>query len=68
MSTVAVVGRTGAGKSSLVQALFLLSELDSGRILLDSIDTQTLGTRLLRSHIGIIPQDPYSSKEHFDTI
>ncbi|KAG0061844.1 hypothetical protein BGZ90_003357 [Linnemannia elongata] len=54
-----VVGRTGAGKSSLIQALFLLSELDVGsQIVLDGIDTQTIGTADLRSHIAIIPQDP----------
>ncbi|KAG0289416.1 hypothetical protein BGZ96_007013 [Linnemannia gamsii] len=56
---VGVVGRTGAGKSSLIQALFLLSELDAGsQIVLDGIDTQTIGTADLRSHIAIIPQDP----------
>ncbi|GJJ75953.1 hypothetical protein EMPS_08311 [Entomortierella parvispora] len=55
---LAVVGRTGAGKSSLIQALFLLSELDQGQILIDGVDTQTLGTVDLRSSIGIIPQDP----------
>ncbi|GJJ75899.1 hypothetical protein EMPS_08257 [Entomortierella parvispora] len=53
-----VVGRTGAGKSSLIQALFLLSELEQGHIILDGIDTQTLGAEDLRSKIGIIPQDP----------
>ncbi|KAF9124551.1 hypothetical protein BGW39_008121 [Mortierella sp. 14UC] len=56
---IGVVGRTGAGKSSLIQALFLLSDLDAGsQILLDGIDTQTIGTADLRSHIAIIPQDP----------
>ncbi|KFH68024.1 hypothetical protein MVEG_06754 [Podila verticillata NRRL 6337] len=55
---VGVVGRTGAGKSSLIQALFLLCELDAGQIVLDGVDTGSLGTADLRSHIGIIPQDP----------
>ncbi|KAF9284744.1 hypothetical protein BGZ68_004465 [Mortierella alpina] len=55
---VGVVGRTGAGKSSLIQALFLLSELDKGQIMLDGINTQDIGTADLRSHIAIIPQDP----------
>jgi len=55
---VGVVGRTGAGKSSLIQALFLLSELDGGRIVIDGIETGTLGTASLRPQIAIIPQDP----------
>ncbi|KAG0196953.1 hypothetical protein BGX28_009529, partial [Mortierella sp. GBA30] len=55
---IGVVGRTGAGKSSLIQALFLLCELDSGKILIDGINTLDIGTADLRSHIGIIPQDP----------
>ncbi|KAF9207977.1 hypothetical protein BGZ49_010088 [Haplosporangium sp. Z 27] len=57
-SKVAVVGRTGAGKSSLIQALFLLNNLERGHILIDGIDTQTIGTADLRTHIAIIPQDP----------
>jgi len=41
----------------LIQALFLLSELDGGQILLDGIDTTTLGTSDLRPQIAIIPQN-----------
>ncbi|KAF9430749.1 hypothetical protein BGZ76_000723 [Entomortierella beljakovae] len=55
---IGVVGRTGAGKSSLIHALFLLSELDEGQILIDGINTTTLGTADLRPKIAIIPQDP----------
>ncbi|KAG0238087.1 hypothetical protein BGW42_007641 [Actinomortierella wolfii] len=55
---IGVVGRTGAGKSSLIQALFRLVELDEGQIFIDGIETGTLGTADLRSRIAIIPQDP----------
>lgn len=55
---IAVVGRTGAGKSSLIQALFRLCPLAEGTVVLDGIETDTIGTRDLRSKIAIIPQDP----------
>ncbi|WFD36272.1 hypothetical protein MCUN1_003150 [Malassezia cuniculi] len=54
---IGVVGRTGAGKSSLTLALFRILEAASGRILVDGVDTSTLGLHQLRSSIAIIPQD-----------
>mmetsp|Transcript_87634 Transcript_87634/g.268147 ORF Transcript_87634/g.268147 Transcript_87634/m.268147 type:complete len:600 (-) Transcript_87634:11-1810(-) len=57
-TSLGVVGRTGAGKSSLLQALFRMCELESGRIVIDGTDISSLGLHTLRRHLAIIPQDP----------
>ncbi|KAJ2825665.1 hypothetical protein FBU31_003652, partial [Coemansia sp. 'formosensis'] len=55
---IGIVGRTGAGKSTLTLAMFRFMEASSGRIMVDGIDISQIGVGDLRSRLTIIPQDP----------
>ncbi|KAF7798058.1 hypothetical protein EIP86_009270 [Pleurotus ostreatoroseus] len=54
---VGVVGRTGAGKSSLLQALFRIVNVKSGSIAIDGYDIGNIGLDVLRSRLALVPQD-----------
>jgi ATP-binding cassette subfamily B protein len=58
-STVAIVGPTGAGKTTLVNLLMRFYDADSGRILVDGIDISTVSRESLRSRIGMVLQDTW---------
>jgi len=58
-STVAIVGPTGAGKTTLVNLLMRFYDADSGRIMLDGVDITTVSRQSLRSRIGMVLQDTW---------
>jgi ATP-binding cassette subfamily B protein len=58
-STVAIVGPTGVGKTTLVNLLMRFYDVDSGRILIDGVDIATISRHSLRSRIGMVLQDTW---------
>jgi ATP-binding cassette, subfamily B, multidrug efflux pump len=57
--TIAIVGRTGAGKTTPVQLLPRLFDVEAGEVLLDGRDVRALPLGWLRRHVGLVPQDPF---------
>ncbi|MBM7702712.1 ABC transporter ATP-binding protein [Metabacillus iocasae] len=57
--TVALVGHTGSGKSSIINLLFRFYDVNRGRILIDGVDVMTMSKQQLRKHMAIVLQDPF---------
>jgi ATP-binding cassette subfamily B multidrug efflux pump len=58
-STLAIVGYTGAGKSSLVNLIPRLYDVSAGSLLIDGIDIKNIPLETLRKHIGYVPQETF---------
>ncbi|CAH0119902.1 MULTISPECIES: ABC transporter ATP-binding protein [unclassified Paenibacillus] len=57
--TVALVGHTGSGKSSIMNLLFRFYDAQQGKITIDGTDIRQIPKQLLRQHMGIVLQDPF---------
>jgi len=57
--TVALVGHTGSGKSSIINLLFRFYDPDRGSVTIDGVDARDIPRQALRAHMGIVLQDPF---------
>jgi ATP-binding cassette subfamily B multidrug efflux pump len=57
--TVALVGPTGAGKTSIANLIARFYDVDEGGVLIDGLDVREVGQRSLRRQMGLVPQDPF---------
>ncbi|MFC4322122.1 ABC transporter ATP-binding protein [Litchfieldia salsa] len=57
--TVALVGHTGSGKSSIMNLLFRFYDINEGKITIDGMNINEIPKQVLRKHMGIVLQDPY---------
>ncbi len=62
-STIAIMGPTGSGKSSLVHLIPRFYDPDSGRVLIDGVDTRELDLEQLRSQVGLVAQETFLFSE-----
>ncbi len=67
--TLAVIGKTGSGKSTLMNLLIRLLEVSDGEILIDGVNIKDINKKHLRQHVGVILQEPFLySRSVFDNI
>lgn len=67
--TVAVIGRTGSGKSTIVNLLSRFLEVESGQIIIDGVNIKDIEKHYLRRHMGVVLQDPFLySRSLYDNI
>ena len=59
---IAIVGRTGAGKSSIIQMLFRIVEAESGSYEIGGCDAHKMGLHTLRKNLSVLPQTPFLFK------
>jgi ATP-binding cassette subfamily B multidrug efflux pump len=57
--TVAIVGHTGAGKTTIISLMMRLYDIQHGSVLIDGVDVRELDTKLLRQRFGVVLQDPF---------
>jgi ATP-binding cassette subfamily B multidrug efflux pump len=57
--TVALVGPTGAGKTSIANLMARFYDVDEGEVLIDRLDVREVSQRSLRRQMGLVPQDPF---------
>lgn len=57
--TVAILGQTGSGKSSLIHLLARLYDYQAGSIKIDGIELKSIDKKWIRKHIGVVPQEPF---------
>lgn len=55
---IGIVGRTGAGKTSIIQTMLRMGTLESGSVIIDNEDISKIDLHTVRQHISVIPQDP----------
>jgi len=65
-SSLAIVGATGAGKTSIINLITRVYEAQKGRVLVDGVDVRRIPLEVLRRNIGVVPQDTFLFSSSLD--